>query len=71
MSSASHEEMLELGRATGRASTRDGAEAIIRGLMDTVRYVREESGHDSQIAWSILAAIDGIRETMQRFDDSD
>lgn len=68
MSSPSREEMLELGRATGRAATREDAENIVAGLMQTVRTVREQSGHDSQIAWSLMAAIEGIRETMKRFD---
>lgn len=70
MSQPTREEMLELGRAAGRVSTREEAEAIISGLIGTVRSIREESGHDNPIAWSILAAIEGLRETMPRFDEN-
>jgi hypothetical protein len=69
MSGPTREEMLELGRATGRVSTRDEAEAIIAGLMGTVRSIREESGHDNAVAWSLMAAIEGLRETMPRINE--
>lgn len=70
MSSPTREEMLELGRAAGRVSTRDEAEAIIAGLMGTLRSIQEESGHDNAIAWSLMAAIEGVRETMPRFNEN-
>jgi hypothetical protein len=66
----SREDMLELGRATGRASTREQSEEIIHGLMGTVKMVQEESGGDSEIAWSLMSAIEGIRETMKRDDEA-
>jgi hypothetical protein len=70
MSEAGREEMYEIGRAAGRASTRDQAEAIIAGLIGTIKMVREESGYDSPIASSLFAAIEGIKSTMTGEDAS-
>lgn len=69
MSQPTREEMLELGRTSGRVSTREEAEQIIKGLLGTVRSLREQSGTENETAWALLAAIEGIRETMPRFDE--
>lgn len=69
MSQPTREEMLELGRTSGRVATRQEAELMIQGLLGTVRSLREQSGTENQTAWALLAAIEGIRETMPRFDE--
>jgi hypothetical protein len=71
MSAPSREEMLALGRTAGQVSSREEAEQIIQGLLGTVRSIRETSGMENEIAWSLMAAIEGIRETMPRFDEQD
>jgi hypothetical protein len=58
------EEMLDFGRATGQASTRLEAEQIIRGLMESVRSLRELGDLDNPVIWRLMSAIEGIRETM-------
>jgi hypothetical protein len=67
MSQPTREEMLELGRSVGRASSREDCSGIIKGLMETVRAMREDSGGENHTVWMLLAAIEGIRETMPRF----
>lgn len=69
MSAPSHEEMLDLGRTAGRVSTREEAEDIIKGLMGTVRSIREASGPENPTAWALIAAIEGIRETMPKWNE--
>lgn len=69
MSHPTREEMLEIGRTSGRVSTRQEAELIIQGLLGTIRSLREQSGAENETAWALLAAIEGIRETMPRFDE--
>jgi hypothetical protein len=69
MSHPTREEMLEIGRTSGRVSTRQEAELIIQGLLGTIRSLREQSGTENETAWALLAAIEGIRETMPRFDE--
>lgn len=69
MSHPTREEMLEIGRTSGRVATRQEAELIIQGLLGTIRSLREQSGTENETAWALLAAIEGIRETMPRFDE--
>lgn len=69
MSHPSREEMLELGRTTGRVASREEAEQIITGLMGTIRSIREVSGIENETAWALLAAIEGIRETMPKWNE--
>ena len=69
MSQPTREEMLDLGRTAGRVSTRQEAEEIIKGLMGTVRSIREESGPENHTAWALIAAIEGIRETMPKYNE--
>jgi len=69
MSHPTREEMLEIGRTSGRVATRQEAELMIQGLLGTVRSLREQSGTENETAWALLAAIEGIRETMPRFDE--
>lgn len=69
MSTPTREEMLALGRTAGQVSSREEAEQIIQGLLGTVRSIREQSGIENETAWALLAAIEGIRETMPRFDE--
>jgi len=66
MAEPTPEEMLEFGRATGRASTRLEAEQIIRGLMESVRSLRELGDLDNPVIWRLMSAIEGIRETMPK-----
>ena len=61
--------MIELGRAVGNASSRDECESIIKGLMATVRQLREETAGDNETVWLLLGAIEGVRESMPRFDE--
>jgi hypothetical protein len=62
------EEMLEFGRVTGRVATRLEAEQIIRGLMESVRSLRELGDLDNPVIWRLMAAVEGIRETMPKSD---
>lgn len=69
MTAPSREEMLDLGRTAGRVSTRQEAEGLIEGLMGTVRSIREASGPENQTAWALIAAIEGVRETMPKWNE--
>lgn len=68
MSEPTTEEMLEFGRVTGRAATRLEAEQIISGLMESVRSLRELGDLDNPVIWRLMAAVEGIRETMPKSD---
>ncbi|CAB4149307.1 hypothetical protein UFOVP529_85 [uncultured Caudovirales phage] len=69
MTAPSWEEMFQLGRTAGTAATRQEAEDIIQSLMVAVRGIREQSGLENQTAWALLAAIEGIRETMPKWNE--
>lgn len=60
-------DLLLLGRATGKFSSRAEAEQIIEGLLTTIRSLREspqQSFENEKTIFSLQAAISGIRETM-------
>lgn len=69
MAAPTREEMLAIGRTAGVVSSREEAEQIIQGLLGTIRNIREQSGPENETAWALMAAIEGIRETMPRFDE--
>lgn len=72
MAKSREHELREIGLVTGRSSTREEAQAIIQGLLSTIRSLRDnpqDTPEKEQTIFSLQAAIAGIRETMPREED--
>lgn len=68
MAQPTEEEMRALGRSTGATLTRLEAHQMIDGLLGSIRQLREDesSPETERSVFSLMAAIEGIRETMPR-----